>query len=99
MYAVDIVGGGPAAELFRSPHHPAPGSLLGSMPRLDRRASHFGTIQGMVPTMRKLPGGCRFAARCPFVTEPCVAAPPPMVALSPTHWSRCIRAPLERLVS
>jgi peptide/nickel transport system ATP-binding protein len=28
-----------------------------------------------------------------------VAAPPPFVAVSPGHWSRCIKAPLERLVS
>jgi peptide/nickel transport system ATP-binding protein len=53
----------------------------------------------MVPNMTALPHGCRFAARCPFVSEVCVAAPPPMVATSPGHWSRCIKAPLERLVS
>jgi len=99
MYAGEIVERAPVDELFASPQHPYTVGLLGSIPRLDRRASHLATIQGMVPNMTKLPGGCRFAARCPFVTEPCVAAPPPMVALSPTHWSRCIRAPLEGLVS
>jgi peptide/nickel transport system ATP-binding protein len=55
----------------------------------------------MVPNMTNPPPGCRFAARCPFVSDICVAAPPPlpMVAVSPGHWSRCIKAPLERLVS
>jgi peptide/nickel transport system ATP-binding protein len=53
----------------------------------------------MVPNMSTLPAGCRFAARCPFVSDPCLAAPPPFAAVSPGHWSRCIRAPLERLVS
>ncbi len=49
--------------------------------------------------MTKLPTGCRFAARCPFVSDICVTAPPPMISLSPGHWTRCIKAPLERLVS
>ena len=29
--------------------------------------------------MSALPAGCRFAARCPFVSDICVAAPPPLV--------------------
>jgi peptide/nickel transport system ATP-binding protein len=46
-----------------------------------------------------LPSGCRFAARCPFVGEACLKAPPPLAALGPGRWSRCIKTPLERLVS
>jgi peptide/nickel transport system ATP-binding protein len=88
-----------AGEIVASPQHPYTVGLLGSIPRLDRRTSHLATIEGMVPNMTKPPPGCRFAARCPFVSEPCVAAPPPFVAVSPGHWSRCIKAPLERLVS
>jgi peptide/nickel transport system ATP-binding protein len=73
--------------------------LLGSIPRLDRRTSHLATIEGMVPNMANPPPGCRFAARCPFVGEPCITAHPPLVNSGPGHWSRCIKAPLERLVS
>src|SRR6267154_893681 len=50
---------------------------------------------GVVPNMTKPPSGCRFAARCPFVSDICIEGPPPMIALSPGHWSRCIKAPLE----
>jgi peptide/nickel transport system ATP-binding protein len=99
MYAGEIVERAPVDELFTSPQHPYTVGLLGSIPRLDRRTSHLATIEGMVPNMTKPPLGCRFAARCPFVSDICVAAPPPMVAISPGHWSRCIKAPLERLVS
>jgi peptide/nickel transport system ATP-binding protein len=49
--------------------------------------------------MSALPDGCRFAARCPFVSDICVAAPPPLKPVGPGHWSRCIKAPLEGLVS
>jgi peptide/nickel transport system ATP-binding protein len=99
MYAGEIVERAAVEELFANPQHPYTVGLLGSIPRLDRRTSHLATIEGMVPNMAKPPCGCRFAARCPFAEDACVTAPPPLVKLSPTHWSRCIRAPLERLVS
>ncbi len=99
MYAGEIVERAPVDELFASPQHPYTVGLLGSIPRLDHRAEHLATIEGMVPNMTSLPPACRFAARCPFVADACVAAPPPLVEVNPGHTSRCIRAPLERLVS
>jgi peptide/nickel transport system ATP-binding protein len=99
MYAGEIVERAPVDELFASPQHPYTVGLLGSIPRLDRRAEHLATIEGMVPNMTNPPSACRFAARCPFVADACLAAPPPLVETSPGHTSRCIKAPLERLVS
>jgi peptide/nickel transport system ATP-binding protein len=99
MYAGEIVERAPVDELFASPQHPYTVGLLGSIPQLDRRTSQLATIEGMVPNMTMPPEGCRFAARCPFASEPCVKAPPPLVAASPGHLTRCIKAPLERLVS
>jgi len=98
MYAGEIVERAPVDELFENPQHPYTVGLLGSIPRLDRRTSHLATIEGLVPNMANPPPGCRFAARCPFVIDACVAAPPPMRAVSPSRWSRCIRTPLEGLV-
>src|SRR6266852_3342615 len=99
MYAGEIVERAAVDELFAAPQHPYTVGLLGSIPRLDRRASHLATIEGMVANLANPPSGCRFAAHCPFVSDICVAAPPPMVSVSTGHWSRCIKAPLERLVS
>ena len=99
MYAGEIVERAAVDELFAEPQHPYTVGLLGSIPRLDRSASHLATIEGMVPDMTAPPPGCRFAPRCPFVGEACVKAPPPLVAVSPGHSSRCIKAPLQRLVS
>jgi peptide/nickel transport system ATP-binding protein len=99
MYAGEIVERADVDDLFASPQHPYTVGLLGSIPRLDRRATHLATIEGMVPNMANPPTGCRFAARCPFVGDACRKAPPPLVEVSPGHWSRCIKAPLERLVS
>jgi len=86
-------------ELFASPQHPYTVGLLGSIPRLDHRTEQLATIEGMVPNMANPPAGCRFAPRCPFVVDACTKAPPQLAELSPGHASRCIRAPLERLVS
>jgi peptide/nickel transport system ATP-binding protein len=98
MYAGEIVERADVTELFAAPQHPYTVGLLGSIPRLDRRASHLATIEGMVPNMTRPPDGCRFAARCPFAETACTKAPPQLRELMPGHWSRCLRAPLERLV-
>jgi peptide/nickel transport system ATP-binding protein len=99
MYAGEIVERAPVDELFSAPQHPYTVGLLGSIPRLDHRAEQLATIEGMVPNMAQPPSGCRFAARCPFVRDACTKAPPPLAEVSPGHLSRCIRAPLELLVS
>ena len=99
MYAGEIVERARVDELFASPQHPYTVGLLGSLPRLDRRASHLATIEGMVPNMANLPSACRFAARCPFVGDICLKAPPQLKEVSAGHLSRCLKAPLERLVS
>ena len=99
MYAGEIVERADVEELFASPQHPYTVGLLGSIPRLDRRTFHLATIEGMVPNMANPPAGCRFAARCPFVSDICLTAPPPLRQLASGHASRCLKAPLEKLVS
>jgi peptide/nickel transport system ATP-binding protein len=98
MYAGEIVERAGVDALFTSPQHPYTVGLLGSIPRLNRRTTHLATIEGMVPNMTAPPQGCRFAARCPFAEVACTAAPPPLMEVNGGHWSRCIRAPLEKLV-
>jgi peptide/nickel transport system ATP-binding protein len=63
------------------------------------------TIEGMVPDLRDLPAGCRFADRCPMVIPECSEAEPELLPVPPAsrrgeglelpevpHLSRCIRA-------
>ena len=98
MYAGEIVERAPADALFEAPEHPYTVGLLASIPRLDLRADRLAVIEGVLPDMASPPVGCRFADRCPFVLEDCRAAPPPVVELG-GRWSRCLRAPLERLAA
>jgi peptide/nickel transport system ATP-binding protein len=99
MYAGQIVERAPADVLFEAPQHPYTVGLLASIPRLDLRTDRLAAIDGMVPDMSAPPVGCRFADRCPFVLDACRAAPPPVAELGGGHWSRCIRAPLEKLAA
>ncbi|MFL6949646.1 MAG: ABC transporter ATP-binding protein [Xanthobacteraceae bacterium] len=99
MYAGEIVERAPVEAVFARPGHPYTVGLLGSIPRLDRRTERLATVEGRVPDMTALPAGCRFAPRCPFAGEICVSAPPPLVPIGEHHWTRCVRAPIENLVS
>src|SRR5438046_1356511 len=99
MYAGEIVERAAVGELFASPQHPYTVGLLGSIPRLDRPAAHLATIRGMVPNMTAPPTCCRFAARSPLARDICLEGPPPRLAVNPGHWSRCVKAPQQGLVT
>ena len=99
MYAGQVVERAPVAELFANPQHPYTVGLIGSIPRLDDRKERLAAIAGSVPNMTAPPEGCRFAPRCPFVESRCLAAAPELTAAGPDHFTRCRRAPLERLVA
>jgi peptide/nickel transport system ATP-binding protein len=99
MYAGQIVERAPVDALFAEPQHPYTLGLMGSIPRLDRRAERLATIEGSLPDMTAPPLACRFAPRCPFAEDRCTAAAPPVVTVGPGHWSRCFRVPLQDLVS
>ena len=90
MYAGKIVESAPVDEIFTDPQHPYTIGLLGSIPRLDVERVRLSTIEGTVPAPNRLPVGCRFAARCPFVEDRCIAAPPPM--LGDDHRAACWRS-------
>jgi len=66
MYAGRIVERGPVGAIFSNPLHPYTKGLMGCLPKLDHPPKTLlPIIPGMVPGLRDLPVGCRFAARCP----------------------------------
>src|SRR5262249_1780544 len=99
MYAGEVVERALADALFERPQHPYTVGLIGSFPRLDRRAEQLATIQGSVPDMSAPPPGCRFAARCPFADERCPRERPPVVFLEANRWARCFYAPIESVAA
>jgi peptide/nickel transport system ATP-binding protein len=94
-----IVEQAPAEMLFRRPLHPYTIGLMGSLPSLTGREQRLATIPGSVPAPERMPEGCRFGPRCPFVVDACRKAQPQLVSVEPGHDVACIRAPLEQHVT
>jgi oligopeptide/dipeptide ABC transporter ATP-binding protein len=97
MYAGNVVEAGPVDAVFDDPQHPYTIGLVGAMPSLGRRSGKLATITGTVPSIERMPSGCRFRPRCPFAQARCVA-PPPLATVGPAgdhHRAACWYAPLE----
>jgi len=71
MYAGEIVEAADARDAYRFPRHPYTKGLLNSFPPLRGPRRELTGIPGSPPDMSKLPQGCRFAERCPFVMDRC----------------------------
>jgi peptide/nickel transport system ATP-binding protein len=99
MYAGRIVETADVKALFADPQHPYTIGLLGSIPRISEERERLATIEGMVPTPHAMPAGCRFNPRCPFAIDICREKEPPLGELTPGHYARCHRAPLELKVA
>ncbi len=100
MYAGRVVESASVVSIFARPRHPYTRGLLGSLPDLrapgdESAPRRLHTIEGLVPDLRHLPPGCRFADRCPLRIEACVQAEPELRAVDDDagpHESRCVRA-------
>jgi oligopeptide/dipeptide ABC transporter ATP-binding protein len=90
MYAGSIVEEATRREIFYNPRHPYTLGLLRSVPRLDRvRTERLPQIEGLPPDLARLPQGCPFQARCPYVTEICRREMPPLRSVESDHRVAC----------
>lgn len=90
MYLGKIVEIAPNETLYRSPAHPYTRALLASIPVADpslRRDTP--PMRGEIPTAVDMPSGCRFRTRCPFATELCARAEPPLAKVGEAHFAAC----------
>ncbi len=92
MYGGRLVEQAPTRSLFANMKMPYTEALMESIPKLgDHSHTRLRAIPGRPPDLVHPPRGCRFAPRCPYVRERCVAEEPPLVALddNPAHTYRC----------
>ena len=90
MYGGRIVEIGEVEEVFRNPQHPYTEGLLGALPRPGVR--RLNPIDGDVPKITDVPANqCALIPRCPYATNICAAALPPLVA-EESRAVACFRA-------
>ena len=93
MYAGRIAETGRTGQIFIRPRHPYTALLLAALPRLtDTPKSELAVIAGQVPLPGRFPPGCRFADRCPLVSERCRAEQPPLRDMGEGQFSACWHA-------
>jgi oligopeptide transport system ATP-binding protein len=94
MYAGYVVEDAPVDDLFDAPRHPYTAGLLASLPQPDAAAGETGrrplrSIPGQPPNQTRLPPGCPFAPRCPYVAPRCIAENPPLQAVGAVRKTAC----------
>ncbi|WP_068775855.1 ABC transporter ATP-binding protein [Paenibacillus sp. FJAT-26967] len=79
MYAGKIIEAARSEVLYERPLHPYTQGLLRSLttPHIPR-GTKLPSIEGAIPALADLPGGCRFHPRCPHAVPHCVQSAPPL---------------------
>ena len=90
MYLGVVVEKCPADELFERPLHPYTKGLLSAIPipsiNVER---HRILLQGELSSPVEPKPGCRFANRCPYASDQCRQAQPPLTEITPDHFIAC----------
>ena len=79
MYAGRVVETGPTDAVLAAPAHPYTEGLLASVPRgQSGREERLLPIAGAPPSLARIPSGCPFHPRCPYVIDRCRSERPPL---------------------
>ena len=84
---------GPKKEIFNNPIHPYTVALLSAIPTtnvFEKKKKIILTGEISSPVNPK--PGCRFSARCPFVTDRCRESDPEFREVLPDHFVACHRS-------
>jgi oligopeptide transport system ATP-binding protein len=90
MYAGFIIEEAPVKKLYAGPSHPYTVGLLNSLPQIQvQEKKRLYSINGMPPTLYKIPHACPFAPRCPWVIERCWSENPLLFPIGDSHKVAC----------
>ena len=85
MYAGRVAEVGPVRAVIRAPAHPYTEGLMASIPALEHRVDRLRQIDGAMPRLDFMPGGCRFHPRCPRVFARCSLDEPALLEAGTTR--------------
>ncbi len=89
MYAGRMMEVGTADDIYLRSANPYTRVLTESYPSLARARTAIRGIPGAPPDLIAPPPGCRFAPRCHYTQEKCRTEEPPLVEVTPGHFSAC----------
>ncbi len=90
MYAGRVMERATRETLFTVPELPYTWGLMRSIPRLDApRPGRLDSISGLPPSLIRVPSGCPFHPRCPYVFDRCLNEYPELRASGPRHLVSC----------
>ncbi|MCK5548566.1 MAG: ABC transporter ATP-binding protein, partial [Thermoplasmata archaeon] len=92
MYAGKLVEHGDVKSIFTKQSHPYTIGLLGAFPNIKKKKEILKAIPGSPPDLANPPSGCRFHPRCSYAVEKCKQVDPPLIEVSPNHFSACFFA-------
>jgi len=85
MYAGRIVEIGPVADVIHRPSHPYTVGLMGSIPSIVEERDRLSQIDGVMPRLDAIPGGCAFHPRCKRAIARCSIERPGLEPVGATH--------------
>jgi peptide/nickel transport system ATP-binding protein len=88
MYAGKLVEISTVREMFTNPMHPYAKALIDSLPTLENKGVFKG-IPGLAPALLRLPSGCTFHPRCPYVMDICKNVAPHLEQLPSGQLVSC----------
>ncbi len=92
MYAGRIVEIGPVHDVIHSPAHPYTAGLMGSIPAMDEDRERLLQIDGAMPRLTAIPGGCAFNPRCVQAFERCRVERPDLLPAGATRAACWLQA-------
>ena len=85
MYAGRIVEIGPVADVIHRPAHPYTVGLMGSIPSIVDERERLTQIEGAMPRLDAVPGGCAYHPRCARAIERCRRERPELETIDATR--------------
>ena len=85
MYAGRIVEIGPVADVIHRPEHPYTVGLMGSIPSIVEERERLTQIEGSMPRLDSVPGGCAYHPRCGRAIDRCRRERPELLPVRATR--------------
>lgn len=98
MYLGRMIEKAKTEDLFAKPLHPYTKALLSALPipSIHNRKERI-LIKGEITSPINPKPCCRFAQRCEYCTEECLASEPALVEVEPGHFVACHKVTSDHL--